>query len=162
MLLESLVENVSPASLLASVCWQVLAAGAFLQTLPLSFFSSCSFCFIYFALNYLFSFWLRWVFMVFSSCREQGAAVLVLRAGFFLTTGCRRTVLSSWVYGLIAPRQVKVGPVSLVLAGSSLPSGPPGKSPLSLSLFWLCFLFVITVLRHHLCLHMALFLRLLV
>ena len=103
MLLESLVENVSPASLLASVCWQVLAGGAFLQTLPLSFFSSCSFCFIYFALNYLFSFWLRWVFMVFSSCREQGAALSVLRAGFFLTTGCRRTVLSSWAYSLIAP-----------------------------------------------------------
>ena len=145
MLLDCLVEDVSPASLLASVCWQVLAGGAFLQTLPLSFFSSCSFCFIYFALNYLFSFWLRWVFVVFSSCCEQGAALSVLRAGFFLTTGCRRMVLSSWAYGLIAPRQVKVGDRTRVpCVGRRFPAlwtarEIPVVIKLILALFFVCY-----------------------
>ena len=44
-------------------------------------------------------------------------------------------------------------PVSLALAGGFLTSGPPGKSLLLLGLFWLCFLFFITVLRHCLSSH---------
>lgn len=96
MLLESLVESVSlPLSWLqcSGRCWLVEHLSQL--CLSLSLFPSCSFCFIHFAFNYLFSFWLHWVFVVFSSCLEPGAALSLLCAGFSLTTGCRHMVLSS-------------------------------------------------------------------
>ena len=119
-------------------------------------------CFINLFLIFVY-FWLHWVFMVlhrlFSSCRERGL-LCSCSAGFSLqrlppwSAGCRRTDFSScsaWAslpQGTCYPARPGIEPLSLVLAGRFLTTGPPEKTSLLLESLWIINIPLTTSLFH--------------